>query len=90
MYPYTGIYACAVIHVLIHVTQNKKFYHARATEVVISMGDVLYLPAYWFHFIVSLDAGVQCSSRSGDSENPIDAASIEKCGYKRRNREKYG
>jgi hypothetical protein len=54
------------------------------------MGDVLYLPAYWFHFIASLDAGVQCSSRSGDSENPIDAASIEKCGYKRRNREKYG
>ena len=37
---------------------------ARALEVVLSPGQVLYLPALWNHFIVSLNSSVQCGARS--------------------------
>jgi len=41
---------------------------ARATEAVISSGDILYLPSYWFHYVVSQDATIQCNVRSGFSD----------------------
>ena len=41
---------------------------AQAAEVIIGPGDVLYLPSYWFHYIVSLDRTVQCNSRAGETE----------------------
>ena len=50
---------------------------ARATETVLAAGELLYIPSYWFHFIVSQDASVQCNSRSGDSSVGRDA--IERC-----------
>ena len=44
--------------------------NATSTEVLLQAGDVLYLPSYWFHFIVSLDTNMQCNTRSGrDSKN---------------------
>ena len=43
---------------------------ARATEVVLKMGEMLFLPAFWFHYIVSQDASIQCNSRSGDTDAP--------------------
>jgi hypothetical protein len=49
-----------------------------ATEAVVSMGDVLYVPSFWFHYIVSQDASVQCNARSGYS--PIGAQEIKECG----------
>ena len=36
-------------------------------EVVVSAGDVLYLPTYWFHHIISLELNYQCNTRSGYS-----------------------
>merc|ERR1712098_522614 len=37
---------------------------ARATEVVLRPGDVLYVPSYWFHVPISLDYGftAQCNA----------------------------
>jgi hypothetical protein len=32
---------------------------ARTDQVVLSMGEILYLPSYWFHYIVSQDASIQ-------------------------------
>ena len=59
--------------------QYKKFSTVQANEVITTPGDVLYLPTYWFHFIVSLNVNFQCNTRSGISlEND---AFIEKCGY---------
>lgn len=29
------------------------------SQVVVSMGEALYLPSYWFHYIVSQDASIQ-------------------------------
>lgn len=38
---------------------------------------MLYIPGYWFHFIVSQDASIQCNSRSGKSE--IGEEVIKRC-----------
>lgn len=38
---------------------------ALGTEVVLSAGDTLYLPAYWTHLVASLDTSIQCNARPG-------------------------
>lgn len=48
-------------------------------QVVIEAGDVLYLPALWFHYIVSLETNVQCNTRSGTPGKYAD--DIRKCGF---------
>jgi hypothetical protein len=58
---------------------HPNFQEAHSSEVVLQAGDVLYLPTYWFHYIVSLDLNVQCNTRSGvdeEGELPIGA-----CGF---------
>ena len=57
-------------------------YNADATEVVLAMGEVLYLPSYWFHYIISQDASIQCNSRSGESVKGKE--DVHKCGYFKR------
>mmetsp|Transcript_12594 Transcript_12594/g.22824 ORF Transcript_12594/g.22824 Transcript_12594/m.22824 type:complete len:231 (-) Transcript_12594:4-696(-) len=56
-----------------------KFLNAQANEVVLQAGDVLYLPTYWFHYIISLELNFQCNSRSGISQEYSDP--IQKCGF---------
>ena len=56
-----------------------KFRDLKAFDVVMHPGEVLYVPAYWFHYIVSLGINWQCNSRSGKS--PLGAADIEACGF---------
>ena len=51
---------------------------ARALEVILEAGDVLYVPAFWFHFIVSLEVNIQCNTRSGTPPHGLTA--IEDCG----------
>lgn len=41
------------------------FRNGMVNEVVLDAGDGLYLPTYWFHFIVSLSLNYQCNARSG-------------------------
>ncbi|KAG7399682.1 hypothetical protein PHYBOEH_008189 [Phytophthora boehmeriae] len=36
-----------------------------AAEVSLTAGEVLYLPSFWYHHIVSLDTSIQCNLRSG-------------------------
>jgi hypothetical protein len=31
------------------------------------MGEIMYIPGNWFHYIVSQDASIQCNARSGTS-----------------------
>ena len=50
---------------------------AKALEVVMRAGDVLYLPAFWFHYIINLSTNVQCNTRSGTPD--ADAAPINAC-----------
>eukprot|EP00977_Amphora_coffeiformis_P024299 scaffold15451_cov169-Amphora_coffeaeformis.AAC.3 len=45
-----------------------QFAEVTINEVVLQAGDVLYLPTYWFHHIISLsDRNIQCNTRSGYS-----------------------
>lgn len=55
------------------------FQHGRVNEVVLEAGDGLYLPTYWFHFIVSLSLNYQCNARSGISLEYQDH--IAECGF---------
>ncbi len=53
--------------------------NARSTEVVLQAGDVLYLPSYWFHYIVSLTTNMQCNTRSG--RDGRDDQTMGDCGF---------
>ena len=52
--------------------------NARATEVVLSAGEVLYIPSYWFHYIISTGVSFQCNTRSGNAVRGRD--DLFKCG----------
>ena len=52
-----------------------------ATEVILTRGEILYIPSYWFHYIVSQDESIQCNTRSGSGEQGYD--DIARCGFGR-------
>jgi len=54
------------------------FKHAQVNEIVLQAGDVLYLPTYWFHHIISLNLNYQCNVRSGTTHEY--AEHIRNCG----------
>jgi hypothetical protein len=56
-----------------------KFKEMKANEVILQPGDVVYLPTYWFHYIVSLNINAQCNTRSGMTETYLQY--IQKCGF---------
>jgi len=56
-----------------------EFVDARANEVILQAGDVLYLPTNWFHFIVSLTMNFQCNTRSGISSHYMQP--MKDCGF---------
>mgnify|MGYP005990417463 CR=1 FL=1 len=45
---------------------------ARAVETVLQEGEVLYIPSYFMHWIVSLTPNYQCNCRSGVGPAPIE------------------
>lgn len=63
------------------VRQYPRLRSARATEVVLRPGEMLYVPSYWFHYIISQDASIQCNCRSGES--PKGRKAVTDCGYSR-------
>ena len=48
-------------------TDFPNFTNTTINEVVLQEGDILYLPTYWFHHIISLTVNYQCNTRSGYS-----------------------
>ncbi|KAL7572749.1 hypothetical protein ACA910_009015 [Epithemia clementina (nom. ined.)] len=51
---------------------------APALETVLKAGEVLFLPSFWFHYIVSLQKSAQCNVRSGiDEEGTKEFGSIK-------------
>ncbi|KAL3912750.1 MAG: hypothetical protein SGILL_006763, partial [Bacillariaceae sp.] len=56
-----------------------EFAEARANEVVLQAGDLLYLPTDWFHYIISLNLNFQCNTRSGVTPEYLGA--LRKCGF---------
>lgn len=62
-----------------NLNQFPKFRDLLANEVILTPGDMLYVPAYWFHYIVSLNVNWQCNSRSGRSM--MYRKDVAKCGF---------
>jgi hypothetical protein len=60
------------------------FSKGRALEVILKAGEVLYLPSYWMHFIVSLGTSVQCNARSGISHESDEI--LAQCGFGKRSK----
>lgn len=52
---------------------------AQVTQVVLQASDALFIPTYWFHFIVSLNRNYQCNARSGRTDTY--SRYIDKCGF---------
>eukprot|EP00039_Didymoeca_costata_P001135 m.50059 g.50059 ORF g.50059 m.50059 type:complete len:643 (-) comp10645_c0_seq1:233-2161(-) len=50
---------------------------AKAIEVIIRAGEVLYLPSYWNHYIASTGKSLQCNVRSGLANRGEDE--IDQC-----------
>eukprot|EP00592_Proboscia_alata_P001733 CAMPEP_0194375770 /NCGR_PEP_ID=MMETSP0174-20130528/24328_1 /TAXON_ID=216777 /ORGANISM="Proboscia alata, Strain PI-D3" /LENGTH=512 /DNA_ID=CAMNT_0039156199 /DNA_START=116 /DNA_END=1654 /DNA_ORIENTATION=- len=55
------------------------FKNAMGNEIVLQAGDVLYLPTFWFHYIISLNTNLQCNARSGVSHEYRHF--ITECGF---------
>ena len=57
------------------------FQDVPAIDTVINTGEVLYIPSYWFHYIMSLEYSAQCNSRHGSPPKGegFGEAFIDKC-----------
>lgn len=49
------------------------------TEVLLTPGDVLFVPSFWIHFIASLGFSAQCNSRSGRDLQGLEE--VQACGF---------
>lgn len=58
---------------------SEGFASVDAVDTILQKGEVLYIPSYWFHYIVSLKYSIQCNSRSGSPPNLEGQAEIEDC-----------
>ena len=56
-----------------------QFALAQGNEVVLTAGQVLYLPTEWFHFIVSLELNFQCNTQSSITKQYKQY--IKQCGF---------
>ena len=56
-----------------------RFLSAHALDVHLSPGDVLHLPAYWFHAVLSLTQTVQCNSFVGGPSTTVAQDHVEDC-----------
>ena len=43
---------------------------------------MMYLPSFWFHYIISQDASIQCNTRSGEALE--GKREIDECGFSKR------
>lgn len=59
--------------------RQNKFHEVDALDTIVHKGEVLYIPSYWFHYIVSLKYSVQCNSRSGAPPSRVGWDSITSC-----------
>jgi hypothetical protein len=63
----------------VHQARAHNFDQVNAIDTILREGEVLYIPSYWFHYIVSMEYSIQCNSRSGGPENNIGGPTIDKC-----------
>mmetsp|Transcript_34302 Transcript_34302/g.110156 ORF Transcript_34302/g.110156 Transcript_34302/m.110156 type:complete len:505 (-) Transcript_34302:186-1700(-) len=52
---------------------------AHAIDTVLREGEILYIPSYWIHYIVSLKYSIQCNTRSGAPPNGEGSDHVRAC-----------
>lgn len=55
------------------------FGNVQGIDTVVREGEILYIPSYWFHYIISLDYSIQCNSRSGSPPSGHGEREISQC-----------
>jgi hypothetical protein len=63
-----------------------KFDEVDAIETVLHHGEILYIPSFWFHYIISLNYSIQCNSRSGSPKGKVGWDHIAACFEKSQNK----
>lgn len=58
---------------------SRGFDSVQAIDTIVRTGEVLYIPSYWFHYIISLQYSVQCNSRSGSPPDKNGESDINEC-----------
>jgi hypothetical protein len=49
----------------INEAKKYNFDQVDSIDTIVNEGEILYVPSFWFHYIVSLEYSIQCNSRSG-------------------------
>jgi oxalate decarboxylase/phosphoglucose isomerase-like protein (cupin superfamily) len=62
----------------VHQAQAHHFDQVDAIDTIVQEGEVLYVPSFWFHYIISLNYAIQCNSRSGFPKEMNGVGDIEK------------
>jgi len=52
---------------------------ALAIDTVVREGEILYIPSYWIHYIISLKYSIQCNTRSGSPPKRQGEEHIARC-----------
>jgi len=63
------------------LTKFPRFENAQALETIIGPGEVLFIPAYWWHYVESLPQKSEEGGRDGESmgvQVPVNSDSLEK------------
>jgi hypothetical protein len=42
-----------------------QFDQVDSIDTIVNSGEILYIPSFWFHYIISMQYSIQCNSRSG-------------------------
>lgn len=52
---------------------------ARAIDTIVREGEILYIPSYWLHYVISLQMSIQCNSRSGSPDSEKGQEHANEC-----------
>lgn len=63
----------------IRQAKSHNFNNVPAIDTIVREGEILYIPSYWFHYIIALEYSIQCNSRSGSPPNKEGLDYINKC-----------
>ena len=63
----------------IRQAESRGFTKVEGIDTIVKAGEVLYIPSYWLHYIISTRYSIQCNSRSGGPPGGEGQADIEEC-----------
>ena len=59
--------------------KHDKIAQAETIDTILRDGEVLYVPSFWAHYVISLDQSIQCNSRSGFPPGRQGEADMKEC-----------